>query len=247
MKKIILLIYVTSISLFSFGQNNKFGISLTASIPSQDPERIYDQPSIWDAENFNIERKSYSVGILANYNFNDTTTFRLRFGITKHDIRVFQDSYDYSFHFFDSIFDQQTNIHIAPGVIWNIKIKKMLFYLGCEIPFNLLGNYISTNNHTSNDSITENTMYITHNTTNRPKGYSLGMGAIFGLSYYPIKHFSLDLEFSPSILYSVYSGKYSNEYTQTFPSNVTSTTLIEYKNRGYFCEQRLLIRLTYWF
>ncbi len=244
MKKYLFLFIILIFCNICIGQTDKYGISIAAGIPFSDPEPINQSPL--KSDDFKIIHKSYSSGLLANYNLNDTILLRLHFEITNYDIRIFQNNFDNIIHDFDTLIYKQVNIHIAPGIIWNIKNKKIRFNFGYEIPFNIIGKYKLNWTSISTDSLNNNIIYKSQSIETYPKGYSFGLSAILGFSYYPIKHFSISSEFSPSLLYSSYFGKYSRQYKAILPLNGSSTFTSDYNNKGYFYEQRFILYITYW-
>ena len=92
MTKYFLTLCILLISFFAFGQDKKFGISLQVSSPSKDDISLgwynIDSESI---DGYNLKHKTYAGGLLANYNVNEQTTIRLRFGMTKYYIDEYKD------------------------------------------------------------------------------------------------------------------------------------------------------------
>lgn len=244
MKKSTLILCIILPSFFSFGQDKKIGISLQVNSPSKDDISLgwfnIDGESIDD---YNLIHKSYSTGLLANYNINDESTVRFRFGITKNFINEYRESYTGGVHNIESNKGQQTKLHFAPGIIWKMNKKKLDLFGGFEIPINLHGVFKMDYVFSQADS-TGNIISNGESITTLPKGYSVGIGAVIGFNYFPAKWFSLGAEFSPSLLYAKLSGK----TTTVSPLDPTSIYYTQDEDKGFtFYEQRFSINLSVWF
>lgn len=245
MKKIILVIFILQTSLYAFCQSEKdstssklfsegvqpffdhgqkrLGFTIQISNPSRDEINIgWFNTGNESIDNFNLKQKSFSFGLLTNYDLNNETRIRFRFGVTRNFTEENRDP------FFGK--GQQTKLHFAPGIVWNINYSRINFYGGFEIPVNLHGEYTFTQNYTSHSKLT------------LPKGYSYGIGALMGFNYFPIKWLSVGAEFSPSLLYAKLSGR-----TVTIVEGDTQTYITHDEDKGITnFEQRFSIGISLW-
>jgi len=249
MKKSTLAFCILLANLALFGKNKKIGISLQVNSPSVDNINVgWFNVEVESIDGYNLKHKSYSSGILVNYNINDETTIRLRLGMTKNFIEEYRDEYMLGVRYIDSNKGQQTKFHFAPGIIWKMNKKKLDLYGGFEIPINLHGKYTMDWVYTNTDSLMGNITVSGEKAITIPKGYSFGVGALIGFNYFPIKWFSLGAEFAPSLLYAKLSGKTTTINTQTIPINTINTSYTHDKDEGItFYEQRFSINLSIWF
>ncbi len=221
----------------------RLGLTFQINTPSKDDVRdgLYNKKNE-SIDDILLKHKSYSVGLLVNYKMQNQTILRFRFGVTRN-----LDEANFNFDNYYGIAivvpgkGTQTKYHFAPGIVWTIIDSKAKFslYGGFEIPINLHGQYKITENIILADNYAE-PLFV----TKLPKGYSLGVAAIFGLSYEPCNWFSAGVEFSPSLLYAKLSGK-TTYYFNAFES---SQYHLNDEDKGYtFYDQRLSLNLSVWF
>jgi hypothetical protein len=249
MKKLTILLCILLTSIFAFGQEKKFGITLQVSSPSKDDVSLgwynIDGESI---DGYNLKHKSFAGGLLANYNISDETTIRVRFGMTKFFIDEYRDEYLSGVHSVESNKGRQTKTQFAPGIIWKMNKNKLDLFGGFEIPINLHGKFTMDYVYTNTDSLTGSIISDGQQITTLPNGYSFGIGAIMGFNYFPAKWFSLGAEFSPSLLYAKLSGKTTTVNSSTVPSSPTTTYNSQDEDKGFtFYDQRFSINLSLWF
>jgi hypothetical protein len=248
MKRAFLLLSIFLFCCNCFAQHNKFGISLAAGIPFQDPKYFSEGVSLGQTY-YKLQRNSFFSELIGSYNYNDTIGFRLNAGITLLEIDQ-KESYYISGNYCEKFGfkDQQRNIHFAPGVVWKLTNKKMLLYGGAEIPFSVLGKTKDTYNYTETEINTGNTHDAGQSIRTVPGGYSIGIGGIIGVSYFPCKMFSIETEFLPSLLYSSLSGKLTRTGESFYPVSTTYKSWdLDYKYNDFCLDERFSIRLTYWF
>lgn len=247
MKKIILLLNILFLSFFCVGQDNKFGVSLSAGIPEQDPKYFSEWIS-HDLTHYKLQRNSFFSELTGSYNYNDTVVFRLNAGITLLEIDQKDNYYSGNYGYIDETKDQQKNIHIAPGIVWKLTNNKIQLFGGAEVPFSFLGKTINTFNEIQTDINSGNTTSADETITTVPGGYSIGIGGIIGVSYFPCKKLSIETEFSPSLLFSNISGKLTRTGEAIYPTNTSYISEeLDYKFQGFYFDERFSIRLTYWF
>lgn len=222
----------------------KLGLTLQVSTPSRDDIRIsWFNSSSNSINNSDLSHKSYAFGLLVSYKMNDQAILRFRFGLT-HNL---DEGHAYFVTFNGAptnttIRGKQTKYHFAPGIVWSLMdgMAKFNLYGGFEIPINLHGQYKFTENVAS----TYDSYVLFKDEIILPKGYSMGVGAIFGFSYAPLDWCTVGAEFSPSLLYAKLSGKTkeTNSFDPFFP-NYTND-----EDKGYtFYDQRLSLNLSVWF
>lgn len=249
MTKYFLTLYILLTSLFSFGQDKKFGITLQVSSPSKDDISLgWYNIDVESIDGYNLKHKSYAGGVLANYNVNDQTTIRLRFGMTKYFIDEYKDEYLGGVRNVESNKGQQSKTHFAPGIIWKINKNKLDLFGGFEIPINLHGQFTMNWTYTNTDSLTGTVTNSGQQKTTLPKGHSFGVGALMGFNYFPAKWFSVGAEFSPSLLYAKLSGKTETVSISSVPSASTTIYYTQDEEKGFtFYENRFSINLSVWF
>ncbi len=230
-------------------QNKKIGITLQLSSPSNDDVRLgwfnIDNESVDD---YNLRHKSFAMGLLINYNIREETTLRLRVGISRQFINEYRDKYISAVRYIESNKGEQTKFQIAPGVIWKMNRNNLDLYGGFELPINLHGQFTMNLDYTGIDSLSGNVLFEGRNITTLPSGYSVGIGAIMGFNYFPIKHFSVGAEFSPSLLYAQLSGTTRSERYSTIPTAPVVTNFTLDEDAGYtFYDQRFSINFSFWF
>ena len=255
MKKTTIFLCILLTSAFAFGQEKKvkqekkFGITLQMNSPSKDDVSLgwynIDFESIDD---YKLKHNSFAGGLLVNYNINDETTLRLRYGMTKYSIEEYKNKYQSGIFFVESNKGEQTKMQFAPGITWKMNKNKFSIFGGFELPINLHGEFSMNYVYKNTDSLTGKTTREGQLLINIPKGYSIGVGAIMGFNYFPAKHFSIGAEYSPSLLYAKLSGQTKSVTTSIYPSLPTTTDYTEDEEKGFtFYEQRFSINLTVWF
>ena len=249
MKKSTLTLCILLTSIFAFGQDKKVGITSQLSSPSNDDIKLgwYNIDSE-SQDGYNLKHKSYAGGLLANYNINDETTIRLRFGMTKFFIDEYRDEYLSGVHYVESNKGQQTKTQFAPGIIWKMNKNKFDLFGGFEIPINLHGQFTMDYVYTRTDFLTGNIKSNGQSITTLPSGHSFGVGAIMGFNYFPAKWFSIGAEFSPSLLYAKLSGKTTTVTTDYLTPTNSYTGYTQDEDKGFtFYDQRFSINLSVWF
>jgi hypothetical protein len=249
MKKFALTLPVLFACIFTFGQEKKMGISLQLSSPSKDDINIgwynIDRESI---DGYNLEHRSYALGLLCSYNLKNEATLRLRLGFSRYYIDEYLKTYDSGIIGRESAKGKQTKIHIAPGIIWKIKNNKFDFYGGFELPINLHGEFEMKHIYSNSESSTGNIINYGEQTITIPSGFSAGLGAVMGFNYYPATWLSFGAEFSPSLLYAKLSGKTTSVVLDERDHTVYHTTYTQDEEKGFtFYEQRFSINLSVWF
>lgn len=237
------LIVLCILNLFSaFSQDKKFGITAQLSTPSYDDINIgwynIDGESI---DEYNLKRSSYSMGLIGNYQITEDVHIRLRLGYTRIGILEYSNYNLTGVNFDESMDGNQNKLHIAPGGYWPVKFKKISFYGGFEIPINLHGAFTADYNYVQTDISTNDIIYQEQSTLVLPRGYSVGLGAIFGFNIKAVDWFSIGAEFSPSMLYARLSGE-----TNWSDSNGASFNTQD-ENKGFgFYDQRFSLNLSLW-
>ena len=249
MKKSTLTIIILLLSIFTYGQGKKFGFTLQVSSPSDDNVKLgwfnIDQES---KDGYNLKHRSFAGGFLANYNINNETTLRLRFGITKYFIDEYGNINLNGILYSISAKGKQNKIHFAPGIIWNMHMNKLNLFGGFELPINLHGEFTFDNISISKDSLTGNIISDRQIKTTLPKGNSFGIGAIMGFNYFPANWFSLGAEFSPSLLYAKLSGKTTTISIDNLTPANSNTSYTQDEDKGFtFYDQRFSINFSIWF
>jgi hypothetical protein len=258
MKNSILILCILLTTLLSFGQQNKdsvllkqnstneisakhqyhkmFGITFQLNnLPNDEFYTKWFNRSKESINNSNKIHKSYSIGLLANYNLSDEVTLRFRYGLTNYFIERYYYYPDRRYNGY--LKEKQTIIQFAPGIVGKINENKLSFFGGIEIPYNLIGEY-SEISYTidNNDHSLSNKRIITI-----PKQSSYGVGVLIGFNYFPVKWLSIGSEFSPSIQYSKQSGIIRTVYVgdKTIESKLSE--------KGYsFYDHRFSLNLAIW-
>lgn len=185
MNNLLLLIFLLISPLLALAQP-KWEVQAYISNPMKDNINIswfnIDRESIDDHE---LYHKSYSAGIILQHSYNAENSFRLRTGISRTNILEINRALN------DFSHGKQDIIHLAPGWIYNIRMKKLNCYLGFEGQFNIHGQFKA--------EILE--LGFQHR-IEVSGGYSAGVGTLSGFQFSLGKLFYLGSEINPYLLYS---------------------------------------------
>jgi hypothetical protein len=225
-----------------------FGATLLVSNPIRDTQVSWFDIDNESFDNYNVKDRSYAVGILGFYKVN-ASTLRVRLNKTKINIEEYHDLYLTGTRDYTSVKGQQKKLTIAPGISWNVSESKLKVYFGFEIPLTLHGKFTLTQETLLSDSITNTLISDSYRTSVIPKGYSIGIGGLFGFTYFLHPNLSIGAEASPSLLYARLAGKTSGNYSWTTPPPGQSNSITtEDGLEGYtFFENRFSIALSIWF
>jgi hypothetical protein len=201
-------------------------------------------------DNYDVHNKSFAVGGAGNYIYNDAI-IRFRYNQTSLFLQEYQEVDDYNLMTtaFNICEAQQKKHTIAPAVLWKTKEDKFQLYAGFEIPVTFHGEYTFTVTNSIYELGTKTIIEKTQTKHTIPKGYTCGIGGIFGFTVFLYKNFSIGGEFSPSLLYSKVGGKTHGTFYNIVPEPQFSVELgTKDEMRGItFVEQRFSIGIGVWF
>lgn len=234
----------------AFAQN-KYGVAIQYGNAMHDPRDVFTNfIPVNTADNTNQFVHQHYLGLGLNYAITDSITLRLRVGISHFDMRKELDEFGDSSHYISQFSGKQTNIHIAPGIVWNIGSAKLTPQAGFELLYTKYGNFNYKEDAVTNDSITEQVMVHKVTTTFIPGGFGIGGGAVFGFQYEPFNWLSIGAEFTPTLLYVSLKGDRIDEITYIVTSSPSQTDSKDenfHGSKGIEYANRFAFNISFWF
>ena len=251
MKILILCLFLLGLNNSDVIAQNKFGVGIQFGNAMHDPRNIYDNfIPVNTADNSTQQMHKHYLGLKLSYALTDSLSLRLRTGWTHFNMHKKLDYFGSGFHYLSKYSGVQFNIHIAPGIVWNIGSSKLKLQVGFELLYTQFGKYDYEEDAVTNDSITEQTVVHRITTTNIPGGFGIGLGGIMGFQYQPLKWLAFGAEFIPTIMYVILEGKRVDEtiYTVTSaPSQTDSRNEIFHGLNSTEYVNRFAINVSFWF
>jgi|GEM_PF-4393064 len=207
MTKTALFIMLMAAPAILLAQGRKISIGLMLNNPVEDehnPNTFFpDFQAV--ANNMEVQNKSFSAGLVGALTKSESSTFRIRLGITQTNI-LEQSRSEYV-----EVEAKQFKFHFAPGILWHEVFEKFTITVGFEMPINYHGAKRYTSHYTATGSSEQTSDFRQFRISD---GFSTGFSAVTGFSYHLSERFSLAAEFAPGLLYSKIGGK--NTFRQRF-------------------------------
>ncbi len=229
MKKYFLLFVFLLPSCFCFAQNEqdkdyKWGIGVQLnSLDKMPPLAGYyfgdDQPYFNTGDRKN---KSYSAGLVLNYFFSNNRTTRIKIGISNNHFSEHREVVAGNNSIEDVDFKQKI-VNFCPGIFWNMKQNKLLFYGGFEMPILIYAKLKSTAGYVRTDPATSLILEQYSGVGEFDGGFAIGPGIFSGFNIQANKKILIGGEFS--ILYRKVGGDLNGTYIETIPTNQTVITV----------------------
>jgi hypothetical protein len=153
-----------------------------------------------------MKNQSYNLGLNVSYMMTPDWGLRLKMTTTQWNYSAYRNTLDEQpgnppYNRIDNEKVTSADYSFAPGIFYQWRLKKLAFTAGLDAEFIKHKEEIFSDYVTQNDPNPSNA-YEIHNTTTVPGGYSCGIGAFMGASYYFKSCFSVGLELSTSFLYT---------------------------------------------
>lgn len=171
------------------------------SIHIFNPEADYELPVEY-RDNIN-EEFSYGIEARVNKQIKDGMHLRFSVGYTKINEgreRIFGENQK------TLIINKQNKLHLAPGIIWEKHTDKFFFFGGFEIPVNFHGEYRRSLHTYYYNEMLEGWEKLDDDQLIYSSGISLGIAPVFGFRHFFSNNFSVNAEFSNSLLYRNLGG-----------------------------------------
>lgn len=211
--KYLLAIVVICLTVVAYGQSQK-KFSVTVQLQNSIPAKYEYMPDYQRLANTQFGDKSLAAGITFNWALSESTTLRLRTGISHAKITT-------GFVADIKYWINQTHVQLAPGILWSQRQNKFAFYGGFEIPINFIG----PNNYAIETILRDGNGIFSH-TRDEYKflsGIAFGLGGVVGFSYHFTESFAVGAEFGNAFLYQVIDSSASIRVTDLLANTTIST------------------------
>jgi hypothetical protein len=226
----------------------KFGITLQVSNPIRDTQVGWFDIDNESFDNHNVRDNSYALGLLFQYRLEDAY-LRFRVNSTKINILEYQDNQTDQYRNKTDVHGFQNKLTLAPGITWVLNHRNLDLYFGFELPVTLHGVFTLDNQSLRTGMSNDEILFKGNIVSKIPRGYSVGVGGIFGFNYFFHPKFSMGTEFSPSLLYARLAGQTDIRMDITTPDQqFLSESNSQDALYGYtFYENRFSFGLSVWF
>ena len=261
------LAFVVFISVFSFShaqmqKENKWGCSV--AINSTQGQVGFFQISagaasggFMDADGNllsggNKVDNSLSISILPKYFITPDRLVRFEFGITNLNVTSNYDHQYFSTHEISYFSVKSSIIRYALSMQWNIiKEKSVQLYCGTGASYLKYGDLIYEGNSEHRNLPADTAAYWVQSKTTIPGGLAIGIGYFSGINIYLLRHFSLGIEVSSSLLYYKSEGEIANiNSSQVLPNPIIDKEEDRYTTsyKGIRISKILSsLNISYWF